>query len=157
MSCFRPQECVIKFQLSWQQEINLLVDCLKPFHVSKPRESPSTLLEIYLSFCAGTKVIQPHKNYHTSIKKKWNTHCLLSGSFSANFSRTLISSFAASRYLSTFLMILRAMMLSLKKERKNEKRLWGGINPGRKLDGRKDAIVFFSIIQKPMLLPGILG
>ena len=42
------------------------------------------------------------------------THCLPRGSFSCIFSNTLTSSFAASRYLSTFLMIFNASTLSLK-------------------------------------------
>ena len=44
------------------------------------------------------------------------TYCLAVGSTSWSFSRTLTSSLAASRYLSTFLMIFSASTWSLKEE-----------------------------------------
>lgn len=54
------------------------------------------------------------------IKKKKTTHYLELGSFSFIFSSALISSLAASLYFSTFLMILRAINLSLKSIQKGK-------------------------------------
>ena len=51
--------------------------------------------------------------HNNNTQSKLNTHFLQSGSTSANFSNTFISSFAASLYFSTFLIIFRAILCSL--------------------------------------------
>ena len=50
----------------------------------------------------------------------FSTYCLPNGSFSCIFSSTLTSNFAASLYLSTFLMTFKAMILSLKRQKEIE-------------------------------------
>ena len=68
------------------------------------------------NFCAEIQTLRSF----LQLNYFFSTYCLPNGSFSCIFSSTLTSNFAASLYLSTFLMTFKAMILSLKREKKIE-------------------------------------
>ena len=109
--------------LSWQEVKHeklywLTQDLKEEIFISSVHSADTQKCQVLIKKKKKKYAILTQKKYATQTQEKYaalrgkkvcNTDYLPVGSFSRNFSRTLISSLAASRYFSTFLMILRAV------------------------------------------------